>query len=338
MNNPPISGGYNAVVHDFQAISILGSGVIALGVAWMLAAGHLPAPVAKPNARSLHAHPVPRTGGVAIWTGWLVAWAAVPVSWHWVAPFALVMSVSLIDDVLPLSAAVRLVTHAVAALAGAALFLDAGWALLAFDSLVIVWMANLYNFMDGADGLAGSMGLFGFGAYAAAAALAQRPEVAVLCAALALACAGFLVFNLPPARLFMGDVGAVTLGFLAGLFGLEGISEEIWPWWFPPLVFGPFILDATVTLLRRIRRGAPLASAHRDHFYQRAILIDGAHGRTVLTYVGWMAGCVILALAGLRWAPDLGGLLLVVAAAGFGWCCRAIDQRWAAWSEVHHAV
>jgi UDP-N-acetylmuramyl pentapeptide phosphotransferase/UDP-N-acetylglucosamine-1-phosphate transferase len=327
-------------VHDFQAISILGSGVTALGVAWMLATGLVPAPLAQLNARSLHVHPVPRIGGIAIWAGWLVAWAAVPVSWHWVAPFALVVTVSLIDDFRALPAAVRLLAHAVAAITGAALFLEeTGWALLVFDALVIVWMANLYNFMDGADGLAGSMGLFGFGAYAVAGVFAGpgRVDFVVLCGALAAACAGFLAFNRSPARLFMGDVGAVALGFLAGLFGLKGLFAGAWPWWFPPLVFAPFILDATATLMRRLQLRAPLAGAHRDHFYQRAILIDGAHGRTVRTYGGWMAGCAVLALAGLRWAPDFGGLLLLAAGTGFGWYCRAIDQRWKVWSDVHHA-
>jgi len=181
------------------------------------------------------------------------------------------------------------------------------------------------------------MGLFGFGAYAAGAAFAGRADTAALCAGLAAACAGFLVFNRPSARLFMGDVGAVGLGFLAGLFGLDGLMAGAWPWWFPPLVFAPFIVDATVTLMRRLRQGAPLATAHRDHFYQRAILVDGAHGPTVRAYVGWMAVCAALALAGLRWAPELGAVLLLAAGAGFCWYCRAIEQRWRLWSSVDHA-
>jgi UDP-N-acetylmuramyl pentapeptide phosphotransferase/UDP-N-acetylglucosamine-1-phosphate transferase len=326
-------------VHEFQGFSILASGVIAFTMAWLLAAGVVVAPLAQPNARSLHVRPVPRVGGIAIWAGWLAAWAAVPVSWRWAAPFALVAAVSLIDDFRPLPPAFRLFAQAVAAIVAAALLLETSWAPLAFEALVIVWMANLYNFMDGADGLAASMGVFGFGAYAAAAAVAgtSRLDFAVLCAALAVACAGFLVFNRPPARLFMGDVGAVGLGFLAGLFGLQGIAAGIWPWWFPPLVFAPFVLDATATLLRRLRRRARVADAHRDHFYQRAILIDGAHRRTVRAYGGWMAFCAALALAGLRWAPDVGGLLLLAASAGFGCYCWRIDRRWSAWSGVHHA-
>ena len=116
MNNLRISGGYNAGVHDFQAISIAGSGVVALGVAWILSTGVIPAPLAQPNARSLHLRPVPRTGGIAIWAGWLVCWIAAPISWQWAAPFALVAAVSLVDDYRALSATVRLLAHAAASL------------------------------------------------------------------------------------------------------------------------------------------------------------------------------------------------------------------------------
>jgi len=326
-------------VHDFQAISIIASGAIAAGAAWLFAAGFVPAPLAQPNSRSLHVKPVPRIGGVAIWAGWLAAWIAVPVSWRWAAPLALVVAVSLADDFRALPAALRLSAHALAALAAAALLLDSGWGALAFEALVIVWMANLYNFMDGADGLAGCMGVIGFGAYAVAATMADpgHTDFAPLCGALAAACAGFLVFNLPPARLFMGDVGAVPLGFLAGLFGLQGVATGMWPWWFPPLVFAPFIIDATTTLLRRIIRRAPLATAHREHFYQQAILADGGHARTVRAYAGWMTGCAVLALGGLRWAPELGSLLLLAVVTAFGWYCRAIARRRMPAGDMRHA-
>ena len=95
-------------MHEFQAISILGGGAIAFVVAWMLAAGLIPSPLAHPNARSLHSRPVPRIGGVAIWGGWLAAWAYVPLSWQWTVPLALVVTVSLIDDFHALPATVRL--------------------------------------------------------------------------------------------------------------------------------------------------------------------------------------------------------------------------------------
>jgi UDP-N-acetylmuramyl pentapeptide phosphotransferase/UDP-N-acetylglucosamine-1-phosphate transferase len=328
-------------VRDFQAISVLGCGAITLGVAWLLVAGIIPGPISQPNERSLHKSPVPRIGGIAIWAGWFAAWPGAIVSWAWLAPIVCVIAVSLIDDWRGLPAYLRLSVHAGAGLAAAAPYHDLtaalGWALVAFDALVIAWMANLYNFMDGADGLAGVMGTIGFAAYSFAAMLAGQSELATLCAALAVACAAFLAFNRPPARLFMGDVGAVGLGFVAGVVGLHGYSGEVWGWWFPPLVFAPFIVDSSVTLARRWRRGDSLARPHREHFYQRAILIDGSHSRTLFVYAGWMAACAALALACLRQGAAAGGVALVLASAAFGWYCRRVDRRWASHIDPHHA-
>ena len=328
-------------MRDFQAISILGSGAITLCVAWALVARRIPAPLALPNERSLHIVPVPRIGGIAIWAGWVVALATADFPWTWLAPIGCVLAVSLIDDWRGVPATLRLAIHCGAALAAAAPYHDAstipGISLILFDALVIVWMANLYNFMDGADGMAGGMGLIGFSAYAFAASLRGESNLAVVSAALAAACAAFLVFNRPPARLFMGDVGAVGLGFVAALIGLHGYRTGLWGWWFPPLVFAPFIFDATVTLLRRWRRGKQLALAHRDHFYQRAILIDGSHAATLRAYVGWMSACAVAGIAMLWWYADGGGVLLALIGAAFGWYCRSIDRRWAQSPHLHHA-
>src|SRR5207244_551608 len=124
--------------------------------------------------------------------------------------------ISLVDDWRSVPAAVRLAVHGACAVT-AAIFLLAphNLLLLLVDALIIAWMANLYNFMDGADGLAATMGTTGFAAFALGALMLEHADSAVLFGALAMACAAFLAFNLPPARLFMGDVGAVTLGFLA---------------------------------------------------------------------------------------------------------------------------
>ena len=83
---------------------------------------------------------------------------------------------------------------------------------------------------------------------------------------------GFLVFNFPPARVFLGDAGSVPLGFLAGALGAQGALSGAWPMWFPVLVFSPFIVDATVTIARRVARGERIWIAHRDHYYQRLVL------------------------------------------------------------------
>jgi hypothetical protein len=137
----------------------------------------------------------------------------------------------------------RLGIHlAAAALAAAALPGVTGVAAVAGAALVLAWSANLFNFMDGSDGLAATMAVCGFSALAAGAWLGGGPAAPML--ALAAACVPLLIVNAPPARMFMGDIGAVPLGFLAALFGLAGWGGGVWPAWFPLLVFLPFIADA----------------------------------------------------------------------------------------------
>jgi UDP-N-acetylmuramyl pentapeptide phosphotransferase/UDP-N-acetylglucosamine-1-phosphate transferase len=161
----------------------------------------------------------------------------------------------------------------------------------------MVWATNLYNFMDGADGLAGAMGLIGFAALGWAAHEAGQHALARTCIALASACAGFLALNLPPARVFLGDCGAIPLGFLAGALGLHGTLSGAWPAWFAPLVFSPFIVDATLTLALRIARGQPFWRAHRDHGYQRLVLAGWSKRRLAAWSGVLMLACAASALA-----------------------------------------
>ncbi len=159
----------------------------------------------------------------------------------------------------------RLAAHlgAGALFAGGAL-VEHGLAAGALAALCIAWMANLYNFMDGSDGLAGGMALIGFSFYGVAAAAAGSTPFALLNFSIAAAAAAFLVFNFHPARIFMGDAGSVPLGFLAAALGILGWLRNDWTWWFPLLVFSPFIIDASVTLARRhLRAGEGLAGAPR---------------------------------------------------------------------------
>ena len=323
-----------AVPFLFVAAGGLASGAIG----WGLAAGRIPAPMAHPDARSLHARAVPRVGGLAIWAGVGAALAGLGFPPLEVTiPVLLVGAVSLIDDYRGLAPRIRILVHGVAAVVVAGIWLGGNPLLLAFEVLAIVWMANLYNFMDGADGLAGSMGVCGFATLALGAFQSGQAGSAWTLAAIAAACAGFLPFNRPRARLFMGDVGAVGLGFTAGAFGLHGWLDGAWPWWFPPLVFMPFVFDATFTLVIRMIRRQPVALAHRDHFYQQAILKRGRHAPTVAAYAGWMLAGAVTGLAALRWAPELGAVLLVVLAAGFAGYCRTIVRRAPTPSDARHA-
>jgi UDP-N-acetylmuramyl pentapeptide phosphotransferase/UDP-N-acetylglucosamine-1-phosphate transferase len=181
--------------------------------------------------------------------------------------------------------------------------------------------------MDGSDGLAAAMSVIGFGTYAWAAAIAGAPD-ALVSLAIAAATLPFLARNFPPARIFLGDVGAVPLGFMAAVLGLEGIGSGYWPWWFPPLVFLPFIADATATLARRLATGANVLRAHRDHYYQRMVRLGVGHQGTLVLYLGLMVGVAVSAIAALRRAPGEGavvlalwtvGLLLLYAGIGYHW-------------------
>ena len=260
-------------------------------------------PLDRPNARSLHARAVPRGAGLAIWAGWLAGAIWVPGAKAWLFPLLAVIAVSLLDDRRGVHIAVRFAVHAMAA---------ALWVWQAAPNIqpvvavvAIVWMANLYNFMDGSDGLAGAMTAVGFATYAVAAWLAGGESAASLLA-LAAASIPFLLYNVPPARVFLGDAGSVPLGFLAAVYGLIGWLDRWWPAWFPVLVFLPFIADASVTLVRRLIRGARVWQAHRDHCYQRLVRLGWGHGRTLALYSGLMAGGAASALAALVWAPQLG--------------------------------
>jgi UDP-N-acetylmuramyl pentapeptide phosphotransferase/UDP-N-acetylglucosamine-1-phosphate transferase len=285
----------------------------------------------RPNERSLHARPVPRSGGIAIAAGAAAGLALAPQPP--LAAFVLAGAlgvVSLADDHLPLPTPLRLAAHLAAAGAFVGLLIGAGelpaFALLA---LALAWYANLYTFMDGADGLAGGMAVFGFGAYAWAAQQSGHAPLAASGAALAAASLAFLLFNFHPARLFMGDVGSVPLGFLAGALGLLGWRDGVWPLWFPVLVFAPFVCDATLTLLRRLARRERVWRAHRDHYYQRLVRMRFGHRGTAWIEYAAMAGCAAVALLARESSPALQMAALGASAAALVAVAVWVDLRWA---------
>lgn len=292
----------------------------------------------QPNHRSLHAVPTPRIGGLGVLAGVLGGAMAIltlhgelslPL-WTLLLLLILLGGFCFVDDRRGLSAALRLPVH----LAIAAVWVassgkvgagdTAGWLIPMGLMFALGWMMNLYNFMDGSNGLAGGMAVFGFGAYGVAAALAGQPELAALAFVVTAAALAFLFFNFDPARVFLGDVGSIPLGFLAGALGLWGWQAMAWPAWFPLLVFSPFIVDATVTLLRRGLRGQKVWQAHHDHAYQRLIRSGWSHRRLALAAYLLMAGCALSALvlrfsdkswvtAGLAlWGLIYAGMLLAV--------------------------
>lgn len=285
----------------------------------------------RPNERSLHERPVPRTGGVAVLLGSAVAFAAGVASVRLALALALCLAVvSFIDDVRGMPTALRLAAH----LAAAALF---AWYVLSPMALLeltlvvlaITWLTNLYNFMDGSDGLAGGMALIGFGAYGLAAWLAGHEALALLGFAVAAAAGAFLVLNFHPARIFLGDVGSIPLGFLAGAAGILGWRDDVWPLWFPVLVFGPFIGDATLTLAKRLIRGERVWRAHREHYYQRMVRMGLGHRNTALIAYAAMLVCAGAALLGRAMPPHLQAAAFFGGSAVLAGLAVWVDLSWA---------
>lgn len=297
-----------------------------------------------PNDRSSHTRPTPSGGGIGVLAVLLPAWLApllmhAPADWRAFLVPAAALGLALVswrDDIAGLGALPRLLAHIGAASIGLEAlpgpvfhgllpaWLDAIVAVIAW-----VWFVNLCNFMDGIDGMAGvETAALGTGAFAAlaAAGVAAGP-VPLQALALGAAALGFLVHNWQPARLFLGDVGSVPLGFLAGflLLALAGHGH-----WLPALALALYYLaDATLTLLRRALAGRKVWQAHCEHFYQHAVRSGLSHaavaGAVAAANLALMALAVLAAAAGPGLTPTgaacLGAAALVVAAL-LAWMAR----------------
>lgn len=297
-------------------------------IAWLLRSGRANLALDQPNERSLHAQPVPRVGGLGIATGSVVALAVAGLPLVALLAAALAW-VSFTDDRRGLPIGLRFAAHAGASGAFLAVVMPDGAPWLWIVALpLLVWMTNLYNFMDGSDGLAGGMAVFGFGAFAVAAQISGHGSIAVASLGIAAASAAFLTFNFPPARVFMGDAGAIPLGFLAGGLGFLGWARGAWPFWFPVVVFSPFVADATVTLMRRLFRGERIWQAHRSHYYQRLVRLGWGHQRTALVEYALMAFVATVGVAGASWSATSQVLVVVGMATILTVAGILVDRAW----------
>jgi len=262
--------------------------------------------VDRPNARSSHTRPVPRGAGLVVIPVAAAAWGlgaaatdGQPAQYGMAALALALCALSFRDDMRPLPVWLRLGAQALAVAVGLAL-LDAdarvaqGWLPVWADRLLAglawLWFVNLYNFMDGIDGIAGvetlvvSLGLVAVALLVGAPPAAWWPALA-----LAGAAAGFLAWNWPPARLFLGDSGSVPLGYLLGWLLLSAAAAGHWA---AALILPAYYwTDATLTLLKRLFRGAKIWQAHREHAYQHAVQA----GRSA----AWVSGQVAAGGAGL---------------------------------------
>jgi UDP-N-acetylmuramyl pentapeptide phosphotransferase/UDP-N-acetylglucosamine-1-phosphate transferase len=294
-----------------------------------------------PNERSSHAAATPVGGGlvvIGVIAGeWLLVWAlsAVQNGGEFTYPVPLVVGITLAlaavswrDDRKPLSPVLRLVVQAFAVLIGIAALSAHGrifqtilpyWLDIVFTAWAWLWLINLTNFMDGIDGITSvegssiGVGVAILAPFAAAVSLSISvdPQAClwVYAVVLAAAVAGFAWWNWQPARIFLGDVGAIPLGFLFGWLLLEIAGAGLWA----PALLLPlyYLMDATLTLGRRVMRHERLLEAHRSHFYQRAALRLGSHKRVVQIILALNVALVALASASAM-RPDTQAVCLVV--------------------------
>lgn len=252
-----------------------------------------------PNDRSSHSVPTPRGGGVAIVLGFLFALPVLSsvglispeVTLALLGAGAGVAVLGFLDDHGHVAARWRLLGHFAAAIW--ALFwlgglppltffgytVEMGWVGHGLTMLYLVWLLNLYNFMDGIDGIASIEAIFvcvGGALLVALSSTGQLTDI-LLPLLLAAAAAGFLCWNFPPAKIFMGDAGSGFLGITVGVLSVHAAwisSKLLWAWM---ILLGVFIVDATFTLFRRLLRGDKVYEAHRSHAYQYASRQYGRH-------------------------------------------------------------
>jgi Fuc2NAc and GlcNAc transferase len=246
-----------------------------------------------PNARSSHTRATPRGGGGAIVLSSVGALIALAYSGKIEGSLlgallvggVAVAVIGFLDDRRPIPAGVRMVVHLGAAIfavawIGAPQVLHIG-AMLAV--LAIVWSLNLFNFMDGIDGIAASEAVFVLWGGALLLLLTGgSPSVGAAALTMGAACLGFLAWNWPPARIFMGDVGSGYLGYVIAVLALTAARENAVALWTWLILGGVFFVDATVTLLRRMFRGERVYQAHRSHAYQWLSRKWGSHLRVTV--------------------------------------------------------
>jgi UDP-N-acetylmuramyl pentapeptide phosphotransferase/UDP-N-acetylglucosamine-1-phosphate transferase len=286
-----------------------------------------------PNDRSSHSVPTPRGGGLGVVVVVAAAWVWVLVAWRQprsvelplcIAAMVVVAGVGWLDDRRGLGVSPRLGVHLLAGVAVAGLSARLGWPWW-IGAAWLVWTVssiNVINFMDGIDGLIASQTMIA----ALSIAWLATPEGLARPFALAVTgvASGFLVWNWPPARIFLGDVGSGALGFALVLLGALVMAEGETDLARAFLPLFPLFLDAAWTMVRRARRGERITTAHRSHLYQRLANGGWGHRRVTLLYgAAAVVGALVAAVSAPAWEwPLVAAYAFTVVALG-----HSLDQR-----------
>lgn len=290
----------------------LGATVVFVGITLRILRRH--AILDQPNERSSHQIPTPRGGGWGVVLALLPLWSGIlwlmQAPGHWplvMAGAVLLVTISWLDDLYDLPARWRLLAQMIAVIAGL-YALPAGFTLTAgflprwleYAAMLVgwLWFLNLYNFMDGIDGITGTETASIGGGLVLLAILSPLglnfPALPMLAIVLMGVALGFLYWNWHPAKLFMGDVGSITLGYLvAWLLLMTAGSNAFWAALILPLYY---CLDASITLIRRAIQRKPIWQAHREHFYQRALQNGKSHATVVRTIMIGNIGLIACAV------------------------------------------
>jgi UDP-N-acetylmuramyl pentapeptide phosphotransferase/UDP-N-acetylglucosamine-1-phosphate transferase len=303
-----------------------------------------------PNERSLHKVPVPRLGGVAIvvsvWIVLALAGLLVAAFYQadvltWLAGASTIAVLGFADDLRPIPPLPRLFVQCAAAAVTLGLVIRsgnlnvvAGWSVhlprgpaLMLSLVFVVATTNIYNFMDGMDGLAATQAIAVGLALAVCTWSAGQYDLALIGLTIAAASAGFLVYNAPPATLFLGDAGSTFLGFGFGVLAFVAATRPApVPLGVVPTALAPFLCDGTFTILRRLLRGERIWQAHRTHLYQRAVATGLTHRDVLVAYAVWCAlagaGSILVARSESFVAPAAVVVAALALPGIWGWVVR----------------
>jgi UDP-N-acetylmuramyl pentapeptide phosphotransferase/UDP-N-acetylglucosamine-1-phosphate transferase len=298
---------------------------------------------ALPGARQSHEGIMPTGGGLgmvlalAVVSWGLLAFQLVDYAWGaWVMPGVVALSiVGWLDDRQPVSALLRFVIQLAVSFGLLVLLRNAGmeisWPAMLAGGVVLVWVMNMYNFMDGSHGMAGFEGVFAASAIAVLALVSGHAALAVAAGVTAACCIGFLPWNFPRPKIFMGDAGSVPLGFALGCLLLLSMAQSVLTLPVAALVLSVFLVDSGLTLMRRVIRQERWYTPHKQHVYQRLIAHGWPHGRVLLLYQAInlvvVTPALVLASVYPEHAWPIAVVVVLLMSAGWGVVSRELEMR-----------
>ena len=289
--------------------------------------------IALPGERQSHKVATPAGGGLGLILAMVIVslilqtLEALPVFWwlNMLPGILLLALVGWVDDKNFVSSRIRLLVQ----------FTVSFWLLLCMGFLgsvlgagitvitmvAMVWLMNLYNFMDGSNGMAAFQGVFCGLVFAALFAAGGHPSMAIIAVIVAAACAGFVPLNFPHAKVFMGDVASVPLGFIFAAFSVYGVSEGVFSVWICALIMSVFLVDASLTLAARVIQSEQWYTAHKQHVYQRLIEQEWSHSQVLIAYQAINVVMVLPALVLVTMYPQYAFVttVLTLLVLGAGW-------------------